>query len=208
MPLIKLKRDNPSLTGAPAPPDTGSPLADLNSPDVEVRWRAARGIAPEPEFVAPLAKALEGETVPRVREAIITKLMRIGDQASVQALLPYLGAQDAGIRIAALDALQTMPDATSPFMTSLLSDADSDVRILATELVRNMPVDQATSLLAALLDRETHPNVCGAAVEVLTELGTPDALPALQACAVRFADTPFLPFAISHAIARISRAGS
>jgi HEAT repeat protein len=204
MPFIK--RDNPSPADAQAPRNTES-LADLDSPIIEVRWRAARAIAPQPRFVAPLVAALERETVPRVREAIITTLMRIGDQASAQALLPYLRVQDAGVRIAAIEALQAMPDSTAPFMTSLFKDSDSDVRILATELVRNMPVDAATSLLAALLDRETHPNVCAAAVEVLTELGTPAALPSLQACAVRFASAPFLPFAISHAIARISSAG-
>lgn len=204
MPLIK--RNDPPPTGALVPQNAGSPLADLDSPDIEMRWRAARAIAPEPKFVAPLTAALERETVPRVREAIITALIRIGDQASAQALMPYLRAQDAGLRTAAIDALQAMPNATAPFMASLLCDADSDVRILATELVRNMPVDAATSLLVGLLNRETHPNVCGAAVEVLTELGTPDALPALRACAARFAGTPFLPFAISHAIARIERA--
>jgi len=204
MPLIR--RDDPSPTDARTPRGAGSPLADLESPDIEMRWRAVRSIAPESKFVASLAAALERETAPRVREAIITALIRIGDQASAQALLPYLRAQDAGVRTAAIDALQAMPDATAPFMASLLGDADSDVRILATELVRNMPVDTATSLLVRLLDRETHPNVCGAAVEVMIELGTPDALPALRACAARFAGTPFLPFAISHAIARIARA--
>jgi HEAT repeat protein len=200
MPLVK--RDNPSPTCAPE----RSPVADLESPDIEVRWRAARGIAPEPKFVASLATALERESAPRVREAIITALIRIGDWSSAQVLLPYLRSQDAGVRAAAIDALQAMPDATAPFMTSLLGDTDSDVRILAAELVRNMPAEKATSLLAALLDRESHPNVCGAAIEVLTELGTPAALPSLEACAARFAGTPFLPFAISHAIARISRA--
>jgi hypothetical protein len=39
---------------------------------------------------------------------------------------------------------------------------------------------------------------------VLAEVGTRDAVPALQACAERFAATPFLPFAASIAIARIS----
>ena len=203
MPLIK--RDYHSLPAiTPVSPDAVATLADLDSPDVEVRWRAARGTLPEPNSVAPLAAALARETAPRVREAIITTLIRIGDRASAEVLLPYLRAQDAGVRIAAIDALQAMPDATEPFMMSLFGDADSDVRILATELARKMPVDTATSLLAALLDRETHPNVCGAAVEVLTELGTPDALPSLRACAARFAGTPFLPFAISLAIARIS----
>jgi HEAT repeat protein len=201
MPLIK--RDKPIPTVAPAAQDTEL-VADLDSPIIEMRWRAARAIVPQPRFVAPLAAALERETVPRVREAIITTLMRVGDQASAQALLPYLRVQDASVRIAAIEALQAMPDATAPFITSLLRDPDSDVRILATELVRNMPADAATKFLAALLDRETHPNVCAAAVEVLTDIGKPGALPSLQACAARFASAPFLPFAISHAIARIT----
>lgn len=204
MPLIRRDKAAPGTAAALA--GAGPALTDLTHPDVEVRWRAARGMTPDPKLVAPLAKALENESIPRVREAIITALMRIGNQASVQALLPYLRAQNAGMRTAAIDALQTMPDAISPFMTSLFSDADSDVRILAAELVRKMSADNATALLVALIEHETHPNVCAAAIEVLTEIGTAAALPALRLCATRFADTPFLPFAISHAVARISRA--
>ena len=94
----------------------------------------------------------------------------------------------------------------APFMAALLRDGDSDVRILAVELLRGMPAAEATRLLCALLERERHPNVCAAAVDVLAEVGTREALPALQACARRFAETPFLPFAISIAIARISDA--
>ena len=45
-----------------------------------------------------------------------------------------------------------------------------------------------------------------AAVDALAEIGTRDALPALESCARRFADTPFLPFAISIAVAHISTA--
>jgi hypothetical protein len=62
----------------------------------------------------------------------------------------------------------------------------------------------ATRLLCRLLEHEQHPNVCAAAIDVLAEVGTRDAVPALQACAERFAGTPFLPFAVSIAIARIS----
>jgi hypothetical protein len=55
-----------------------------------------------------------------------------------------------------------------------------------------------------LIEREKHPNVCAAAIDVLTEVGTPEALPTLERCAARFAATPFLPFAISVAMNRIS----
>jgi replication-associated recombination protein RarA len=69
-----------------------------------------------------------------------------------------------------------------------------------------MKAPDATRLLCDLIEREQHPNVCAAAIDVLTEVGTPEAIPVLEKCAVRFAETPFLPFAISVAIARISGA--
>jgi HEAT repeat protein len=139
-----------------------------------------------------------------VREAIMTALMRVGNAASVEAMLPYLRSQDAGLRAAAIEALQALPEAIAPFMAPLLSDSDSDVRLLATELARNMNASEATGLLCDLIEREQHPNVCAAAIDVLTEVGTAAALPSLQKCAARFSATPFLPFAISVAISRIS----
>ena len=72
-----------------------------------------------------LSAALARETVPRVREAIMTALMRIGDTASVEAILPYLRSQDAGLRAAAIEALQAMPSAIAPFIAPLFSDTDS-----------------------------------------------------------------------------------
>jgi HEAT repeat protein len=194
---------------APATSDTqggdlASHLAALRSPDAEARWQAARALAEDAAAVPALAAALAGETVPRVREAIMTALVLIGDAASVQALLPYLRSEDAGKRAAAIEALQALPAAISPFMAALLTDADSDVRLLATELARNMPAPQATQLLSDLIEREQHPNVCAAAVDVLAEVGTRDAVPALRSCAERFAGTAFLPFAVAVAIGRIS----
>ena len=139
-----------------------------------------------------------------MREAIMTALMRIGDDASVAALLPDLRSPDAGRRGAAIEALQALPETVAPFVTALFADGDIDVRILAVELVRGMPAEKATALLCSLLDTEPHPNVVAAAVDVLAELGTREALPALHACARRFAAVPFLPFAVATAIARIS----
>jgi HEAT repeat protein len=181
--------------------------AALDSPDAESRWKAARALSGRAAAVPVLAGALAREPVPRVREAIMTALIRIGNAASIEAILPYLRSQDAGLRAAAIEALQALPDAIAPFMAPLLSDSDSDVRLLATELARNMEASEATRLLCDLIEREQHPNVCGAAIDVLTEVGTTKALPALKKCAARFAAAPFLPFAISVAIARISGEG-
>ena len=203
MPFVK--RGGPDAApaghaGRDAEPAVGS----LGSADPEIRWRAARALAGQADSVAALGDALAAETVARVREAIMTALMRIGDEASVKMLLPYLRSEDARLRAAVIEALRALPDAVAPFMNSLLADSDADVRLLAAELVRNMPAPEATRLLSDLILREPLPNVCAAAVDVLAEVGTHDALPALRSCGERFAGTPFLPFAVSVAIGRIS----
>ena len=201
VPLIKGKK------GGASGETSGSQHAALDSPDADSRWTAARAVAGQADAVPALAAALARESIPRVREAITTALIRIGNPASIEVLLPYLRSQDAGVRAAAIEALQALPEAIAPFMPALLSDGDSDVRLLATELARNMEASEATRLLCELIEHENHPNVCAAAIDVLTEVGTPEALPTLERCAARFAATPFLPFAISVAMNRISGEG-
>ena len=204
MPFVKRDVTAPS-TESRRPDDSSAPyIAALHSPDVETRWSAARALGGRADAVPALAAALGVEQVARVREAIMTALIRVADEASVMALLPYIRSQDAAQRAASIEALQALPEAILPFMATLLADSDSDVRLLATELVRNMPAAVATQILCRLLQHEQHPNVCAAAVDVLAEVGTRDAVPVLQACAGRFTATPFLPFAVSIAIARIS----
>ena len=87
-----------------------------------MRWSAARALGGRADAVAALARALGTEQVARVREAIMTALMRVGDEASVRALLPYLRSQDAGQRATAIEALQALPEAIMPFMAALLGD--------------------------------------------------------------------------------------
>ena len=206
MPFVKSSK--PPILTVDINPGEGAALrvAALSSPDVEVRWSAARALSGRADAVAALALALGTEQVARVREAIMTALVRVGDEASVLALLPYIRSQDAGQRASAIEALQALPEAIMPFMAALLGDNDTDVRILATELARNIAAKEANRVLCGLLENEQHPNVCAAAIDVLAEVGTRDAIPALKACAKRFSDTPFLPFAVATTIARISGA--
>ena len=145
MPLVKGGTKGPTSSGDPSAA-TGP---QLDSPDAESRWTAARALGGDAEAVPALAAALGRETVPRVREAIMTALMRIGNTASVEAILPYLRSQDAGLRAAAIEALQALPEAIAPFMAPLLGDSDSDVRLLATELARNMKAPKPPACCAA-----------------------------------------------------------
>jgi hypothetical protein len=126
MPFVK--RDTAIPPSATAPPTDGlaAHIATLESRDAEARWQGARALVGRTEAVAPLAAALGIEPIPRVREAIMTALTRIGNAASVEALLPYLRSQDAGQRAAAIEALQGLPHEISPFLSALLADGDSD----------------------------------------------------------------------------------
>lgn len=180
-------------------------LHGLASPAAEERWAAARASG-DGKFVRPLADALQSETVPRVREALLTSLVRIGSPESVAAVLPLVRSDEASLRIAALDALRIMVRDSDELLPSLLHDADVDVRILSCDLARALPDQKASALVCDVLRSEPDPNVCAAAVEVLAEVGRDDALPVLAACATKFSGTPFLVFAIQVASDRI-RAG-
>lgn len=192
MPLVR-------KTAAPPPPPP--PGADaLRSAVVSERWAAARATTD----IAALSEALRAEHEPSVREAILTSLCRIGTPESAEAIIPDVRSDDASVRRGALDALMSMPEAAAPHLPALLADADSDVRLLSCEIARGLPSAQATALMIGVLERDPVANVCGAAVDVLSEAGAADALPALDALAARFPHEPFLTFAIEAARERLA----
>ncbi|HEX4179982.1 MAG TPA: HEAT repeat domain-containing protein [Caulobacteraceae bacterium] len=172
------------------------------------RWAAARALGDRPGDPELLGRALSNEPDPRVREAIFNSLIHAHSATSVEALLPHLRADDANLRTGALDALKVMSAVAAPSLPELLHDRDPDVRLLACEIARELPGAQATALLCRLLEGEGQVNVCGAAVEVLAEIGGSEALPALARCAERFADEPFLVFSIRTASSRIGPASA
>jgi HEAT repeat protein len=202
MPLIR--KDG----GNTAPPTaTTNPLAELTSTSDDARWNAARRLAKDPSSVSALGRALASETDARVREALFTSLANISTPEAIAVVLPHIRSDDASIRAGALDALNAMPAAVETFLPALLTDPDSDVRLLVCDVIRRLPGSRATQYLCDLLEHETHPNVCGAAVDALSEVGDETALPVLAECAQRFASEPFLVFSIKIAAHRISGNG-
>ena len=150
-----------------------------------------------------LGLALATEADERVREAIFTSLARIDGPESLEVVLPCLRSDDANLRTGALDALRLMCASAASRLESLLHDPDTDVRILACDLARDMAPDVATALLSAVIEADPEVNVCAAAVDVLAEVGGAGALPSLARCAERFPDQPFLAFAVRVASERI-----
>lgn len=198
MPLIR-KTPEPS----PDPPEAGDILTALTSGTSEERWTAARGAAEVPGGIEALGRALATEEDARVREAIFTSLARLGTSECVERVLPHLRSEDASVRTGALDCLRAMPQAAQSKLPQLLEDRDPDVRLLACDLARAIPEPEVVRLLCRLLDCELDTNVSAAAVEVLAEIGGPEALASLARCADRFPDDPFLGFAVRVAVGRI-----
>jgi HEAT repeat protein len=199
MPLIK-RPAPPNETRAPEAREIAAALC--NGSDDE-RWAAARAASEIPVSVSLLSDALSCEQIPRVREAIFTALAKIGTPDSAAVLIPHLRSDDAARRTGALDALRAMPSAASAHLALLLRDEDADVRLLACEIARNLPADEASQALGRLIELENDTNVCAAAVDVLAETGDSTILPALARCAARFPDDPFLGFAVKVASSRI-----
>ena len=204
MPLIRKTPDQ-----KPASADNLPAPTSLETGSVDERWAAARAAADTPAGAQILGQALLRESDMRVREAIFTSLVRIGSEAAVDAIVPHLRSDDPNLRTGALDALRAMPTAVTPRVRQLLHDADPDVRLLACDLARTLPSADANSLLCELLESEDSANVCGVAVDVLAETGAAECLPALDHCAIRFREDPFLAFSIKIARERIaSEAGA
>lgn len=201
MPLI---RKEPVARQKPNQGDPQQAIVALRSGTAQERWDAARSLAAQPAAVQVLGEALLNENDRRMREVIFTSLARLASAEAAEVVIPHLRSDDSGLRTGALDALRGMMAAVQPHLPALLADLDPDIRILCCDLVRELPAADATDLLCTVLERESEPNVCAAAVEVLAEIGTPAALPAMEKCGTRFSDQIFLTFAIKIAAERIA----
>lgn len=168
----------------------------------ERRW-AARDLIDFPESAAALGDHLSRESETQVREAVFTTLGALASSEAVAALLPLLRSEDPQLRNGAIEALIEMPQAVGPKIVALLEDPDPDVRIFTVNLLGDLKHPDLNDWLIRVLRHEEQVNVVAAAIEVVAEVGTPEAVPALQAAVQRFHQDPFLAFAADVAIERI-----
>ncbi|GAA0308231.1 HEAT repeat domain-containing protein [Rhodovulum strictum] len=175
----------------------------LDDPDPSARRDAALAAADDPGTVAALAERLTVETEPFVRSALFAALTRIGTGAALDAMLPCLASEDAGLRNAAVEAAQAMPGPVAERIGALLSDPEPDLRIFALDILQDLPHPDAPDWLAELIAHEDDPNVIGAAIDRLAECARPEMAPAIRAVRARFADVSYLRFACDFALERL-----
>lgn len=199
-----------------APPDSGNErsqprdyaglLAQLEHADPAVRRWAARDLLAYPEASAQLLHRLQLEQQRSVREVILTSLTRLGDDVAVAGLVDWLRSEDAEMRNEAIAAMKELPDKVAPIMGALLSDTDSDVRIMAVNVLESLRHPHVEAWLIDVIAHDTVVNVCGTAVDLLGEVGTVGSQGALEQLKQRFADEPYIQFAADIALKRIAKA--
>ena len=182
--------------------DGTSLLDDIENADVEV-GRAAIRVAFRLGDAEILAQRLETEDDAALREAILTNLVRIGGVEAARPLIGLLSSDDARLRNAVIEALQTMDDSVAPEIERLLDDDNPDLRIYAVNVLASLRSPRAPDIALRVIATDPHVNVCAAAIDVLAEVGRPEMVDELRAVADRFPDRPFLAFAARAAIKRI-----
>jgi len=200
MPLIRDNRPQPETASSPPRERLFDQLAGA---DIGERRLAALALSGDRDAAPALAAGLENELEPGVRDALFRSLVTIGGAPAAKLVQRLLRSADAGLRSGAVEALKRLGVDAVPVLDILLDDSDSDVRLLAIEVTRAWPSALAMPRLLRIIEQDPHVNVCGAAVDVATEVGTGDLLPALAGLRLRFADDPFLVFAIEVACSRI-----
>ena len=99
--------------------------------------------------------------------------------------------------------LSGLPRVVGPRISTLLLDADPDVRIFTVNLLGELRHEQVPHWLQQVLLSDREVNVVAAAIEVMAETGQPEHIEALRETRRRFADDPFIGFAADVAIERI-----
>lgn len=185
------------------PRDLAGLSAALTDPDPLARRWAARDLADYPESSRALVARLAAESEPSVTQVILTSLTLIGDETAVAGLTQCLRSEDAMLRNAAIEAMKQLPDEVAPWMGRLLDDPDPDVRIFAVDILESLRHPQVEDWLIRVITGDPHVNVCATAVDLLGEVGSERAVPALLALEQRFADEPYIQFAADLALERI-----
>ena len=167
------------------------------------RW-AARDLAACPDASTGLVARLLCETERSVRQVIFSSLAALGDEVAVAGLVRCLRSEQAALRNEAIDTMRNMPRQVAPIMEALLQDADADVRIFAINILGSLCHPDVERWLIAVIGRDPEVNVCGTAADLLCELGSAAACPALSRLKLRFSDEPYIQFAADLALRRLT----
>lgn len=176
---------------------------ELNSDNPTARRWAVRDLTKIPEASSALVARLKFEEDASVRAAILNALAHLGDNVAITGLVSCLRSEEAALRNEAIEVLKEAPDGVEPIINNLLNDADSDVRIFAVNILESLRHKNVEQWLINVIEKDPHVNVCATALDLLSEVGTELAIPALKQLKIRFEDEPYMCFSADLALKRI-----
>lgn len=185
--------------------DCASLAEQLASQDPLVRRWAARDLADCPTASATLVARLACEPDISVREIIFSSLASLGDEVAVAGLIDCLRSEDALLRNESIEILKQLPDAVAPIMENMLVEPDADLRIFAVNILESLCHPDVEKWLINVIERDVNVNVCATALDLLVEVGSNISEPALTQLKVRFANEPYICFAVDMALQRIAK---
>lgn len=171
-------------------------LMELEAEAGSRRRYAASELQNYPQAREHLLKRIDVEQAPEVIESLFNALANLCDDDCAVALLTKLKSEDAQIRNCAIELLQTQPELVAAHIEELMADDDPDVRIFAMDVIGAVCHPSAVNWLHHTVLQDTHINVVGTAIDKLAEIGTNESLPVLQQAAEKYADQPYIIFAI------------
>lgn len=182
-------------------------VEELSAPDPEVRRRAAVALEDQPRALDDLVERLAQEDQVEVINSMLIAILKHPDSAHAEQVFEMVRSDDAKRRTLVVDAIRTLPGSCTSFLRRFLRDEDPDVRVLTANTLQMVAMEEVETLLLEQLGDETDDNVVGAIVEALMEVGTSDAVLALQDRRTRVDEGGFLAFALDAAIKQLRDRG-
>lgn len=162
--------------------------------------------APAVESAAEIAAEIVATANLARRAQRLAGLVALNTPAAASALAGLIAHPDAAVRASGVDGLRRIaPEVARPALAAMLASPSSDLCIRALDAIDRVPDPEIEAWLIGMLNGPIEGKVCAVVLDLLAEMGTAAALPAIRAVRLRFANEPFVAFAADHALAQIGQ---
>ena len=176
--------------------DPKAALRDLDAPDPALRRHAAQALRQCPDALDDLCRRLAVEAEGDVRGALLSNLIGQKSPGVADRLASIFDRGDAALRNEVMEALWEMPEESIGKMQTMLASPDRKQRLLAVNVLSELPDPRAVELLEQVLVREDDVNICLAAVDGLAHTDDFRSAGRLAAFAARFPDVDQAQFVV------------
>ncbi|MBB4196849.1 hypothetical protein CCR94_06480 [Rhodoblastus sphagnicola] len=187
-----------SESAEPAVPhfDEKTSVRDLDDADPALRRHAAQALRGVTAVVDDLCRRLAVEPERDVRAALLSNLIGQKSAEVADLLASIFDKGDAALRNEVMEALWSMPEESIDKMPVLLASPDRKQRLLAVNVLSEIPHPHAVELLEQVLLSEPDVNICLGAVDGLTHTDDFRSAGRLAQFAARFPEVDQVQFVV------------